>query len=79
MKRGNWTDNPCYYVDAVDGNRLALLAGPFQTLPEAQTLVDKCNKLAQDYGDPRAWFYAYGTCKMPNGHREGLFNSQLGL
>lgn len=77
--RGNWTDGECFYVDAVDGKRFVLLAGPFQTLKEAETRLDEARELAISSGDPKAWFYAYGCCKLPNGYREGKFNAKLGL
>jgi len=79
MKRGNWTDNPCYYVSVRDGQKFAYLAGPFRKHQEALDMVDAATKAAQNYGDPKAWFYAYGTCKAPNGHREGLLNKALNL
>ena len=79
MKRGNWTDNPCYYVSVIDGNKSNVLAGPFKTHGEAKTMVDKARNAAQEYGDPKAWFYAYGTCKTPNGYRDGILNLQLGI
>jgi len=78
MTRGNWTDGESFYVDAVDGKRVALLAGPFRTLSEAEALVDRARALAVDV-DPRAWFYAFGCSKWANGHREGRLNKELGL
>lgn len=80
---GNWSDNPCWYASIQDAGRTALLLGPFQTeaacrawsyWDEAQggdrakhkQLVDRAEAL-----DPKAWFYAWGMVKMPNGHRDG--------
>ena len=79
MKRGNWTDGECYYVDVVDGPKVNLLAGPFRTHEEALKMVDPARDLALNYGDPKAWFYAYGTSKWANGYREGIFNKQLNI
>lgn len=31
MKRGNWTDNPCWYCSVRDAGRTALVLGPFAT------------------------------------------------
>lgn len=77
--RGNWTDAPCFYVDAVDGQRFVLLAGPFPDKAQAVAAVDAARTLALDFGDPKAWFYAYGTCLLKNGHKEGRFNKEIGL
>lgn len=78
-KIGNWRDGECYYVDAADAGKVALLAGPFQTHQQALDIYEQARELALNYGDPRAWFYSYGTCKMPDGKRLGLLNSKLGL
>lgn len=75
--RNNWTDAPCYYVSVIDGERKAVLAGPYRTHESALADVDIVNRLAQTVGDPGAWFYAYGTCKLANGYREGLLNARL--
>ena len=79
FKRGNWTDSECFYVDAVDGDKFVLLAGPFQTLQQAEQNKDKVAKAAMDYGDPKAVWYSYGCCKMENGYREGTLNKQVGI
>jgi len=76
--RGNWTDGECFYVDAVDGARVALLAGPFRTLAEAEQHTKRARVLAVDY-DAKAWFYAFGCSKWANGYREGKFNKELGI
>jgi hypothetical protein len=86
MKRGNWTDEPCWYVSVVDGGRVALVLGPFQT-------EEACRRYAYanpaDGGDPAlhrmmrreaekrdAWacFYAWGMLRRQNGHSEGVLN-----
>jgi hypothetical protein len=78
-KRDDWRDGECFYVSCIDGPQFALLAGPFQTHEEALSWVDRANDEAQKYGDPKAWFYAYGTCKMAHGHKKGLLNFHLGI
>jgi hypothetical protein len=75
-KMGNWTDEPCYYVSVQDGPKYGLLAGPFRTHQEALALVDVTKQEAFKAND-RAVFFAYGTCKAPNGRREGLLNRQV--
>jgi hypothetical protein len=74
MNFGNWSDEDCYYVSVIDGNKTALLLGPFKS-------KEMCEKYA--YGeyrkkvvrvsceiDSKAHFYSFGMVKMPNGHRE---------
>lgn len=77
-KRGNWTDGPCFYVTVISGPRWAALAGPFRTHEEALAKVDACRELAQK-ADAFAWFYAYGTAKLSDGHAVGRFNQELEL
>ena len=78
-KIGNWRDNPCYYVSVIDGDRFNLLAGAFRTHEQALEMVDAARNAALEYGDPKAWFYAYGTCKMENGYNSGILNKKLGI
>lgn len=54
-----------YYVSVRDGSRTALLAGPFvNDHASALEMVDHARDVAADL-NPRAWFYAYGTCRLP--------------
>ena len=76
--QANWRDNPCFYVSVVDGSRLGLLAGPFQTHKEALGMVDQARATAQRR-NAWAWFYAFGTVKMKNGNKPGVLNEDLGL
>lgn len=77
-KLGSWVDDPCFYVDAVDGTRVALLVGPFRTLEEAEAVKEKAVRFAVDQsGDPKAVFYAYGCCKWPNGYKDGILNKEI--
>lgn len=89
-KRGNWTDDPCFYVSCQDAGRAALLAGPFRTEEECRQyaytsedggLPEKHKALldAACRRDPKAWFYAYGMVLMKDGYREGVLNKELGL
>lgn len=54
---------PGYYVSAIDGELCAFPAGPFQTHEEALAAVDS-TKAAWIDKDPRAWFAAWGTCRV---------------
>lgn len=74
----DWTDNPCYYVDCINGPKVAMIAGPFKTKEEAKLMLNP----ARDLGckvDPKAWFYNWGTCKRDNGYRQGVLNRQLNI
>ena len=52
-----------YYVSVIDGPRFGLLRGPFDAHDEALARVDETRKAAESL-DPRAWFYAFGTCRV---------------
>lgn len=74
-----------YYVSVLDrqGNdgtgRLGLLAGPFKTKREAGRWVDKATEAACRV-DGRAYWYAFGTCRMKDDYRKpGVLNQVLGL
>lgn len=74
------TDALHYYVDLRRGKRVALLAGPYDTLTEAMAGVEKAVALAVER-DPFAHFDLFGTCHLPKfpWNPKGVFNSQLGL
>jgi len=78
MKRGNWTDLPCYYVSIIDGDKHNLVAGPFKTHKQALDMVRPAriqgNKL-----DPKSVFYGWGTAKRENGYWEGNLNKFLNI
>ena len=78
MKRGNWTDNPCYYVSIIDGKKFNVVAGPFQEHQAALGMVDAARMIGSKV-DPKSWFYGWGTVKMKDGHRDGMLNSHLGI
>jgi hypothetical protein len=67
-----------YYVSAVDGSRYTLLAGPFATHEEALDRVDAAREKSTEI-DPRAWFYAYGTCRVIGYSAPGRLNQDLGI
>ena len=78
MLRGNWTDNPCFYVSVVDEPKFAVVAGPFRTHPEALNMVEPAIEVGRKV-DPKSHFYTWGTVKMKDGHQEGILNEQLGI
>lgn len=66
-----------YYVSVVDGPRTCILLGPFREHVLALAKVDACRARAVAVND-WAWFYSYGTCKMPEDYtKPGLFNGEL--
>jgi len=89
--RGNWTDNPCFYVSVVDGPKFAIVLGPFQeesecrqwayNRPEQGGDPQKHDKMYSEATrhDPKSVFYSWGMVKMQNGHREGVLNKFLGM
>lgn len=91
FKRGNWTDNACFYASATDAGKLALILGPFQTEEEcrewAYTGEEDGGNFAKAVSlrnachemDPKSVFYAYGMVKTENGYRDGIFNAKFGL
>uniref|UniRef100_A0A6M3IPV8 Uncharacterized protein n=1 Tax=viral metagenome TaxID=1070528 RepID=A0A6M3IPV8_9ZZZZ len=78
MTRGNWTDEACYYVSVIDTDtdRRALLAGPFAHQRQAAAAV-RVVRQAAECVDARAVWYAYGTCRAPNGHYDGGLNAEI--
>jgi len=78
MTRGNWTDKECFYVSIIDADRFNAVAGPFKTHQEALDMVNPAIKAGGEL-DPRSHFYAWGTVKMVNGHKEGMLNEHLNI
>lgn len=72
-----------YYVSVAKGADYRLLAGPFiNDHAAALALVSKATQVAQDL-DPRAAWYAFGTCRLDlvpgELPRAGILNKQLGV
>lgn len=67
-----------YYVSAVSGGRVALLAGPFRWHKQARRWVRATRGTAEAVDD-YACFYAYGTLRLDNGERRGVLNDKLGI
>jgi hypothetical protein len=49
-----------YYVSAIDGNRKALVSGPYETHQQALDKVREVRAAAEKV-DPRSFWYAWGT------------------
>lgn len=67
-----------YYVDALDGDRVALLVGPFRWHADALRWVGPARRLAYEV-DHKAFWYAFGTSRWPDGERIGKLNARLGV
>jgi hypothetical protein len=78
MKLGCGADEPAFYVDAVKGLAVALVAGPFKTEEEARSWLPKAKEEAYRQ-DPFSHFYSWGTCLWKNGWTAGKLNKALGL
>ena len=78
MKRGNWTDNNCYYVSIIDGKQFNTVAGPFKTHQEALDMVEPAREIGNEL-DRKSHFYGWGTVKMENGYKEGSLNIHLNI
>lgn len=54
-----------YFVSAIDGNRHALVSGPYVNDHAAALAdIDECRRLVE-HVDAKAVFYAFGTCRLP--------------
>lgn len=70
-----------YYVSVVDGARHSLALGPFiDDHAGALAKVDDVRNRAAEL-DGKAWFYAYGTCRLPKEGdlQAGTFNDLFRL
>ena len=63
-----------YYVSAIDDGRSARVCGPFTTHAEALENVEPARKALEDV-DPRACFYAIGTCRCEANAGPGYLNA----
>lgn len=69
----DWTEDTCHYVAAIDGFRQALIAGPYRTAAEANSVLN----IAQDWalhasGDPKAADYHYRVLSANTGHQRSI-------
>lgn len=72
-------DGARYYVSVADAGRVGLLAGPFDSHPEALEQVEPARRVAGER-NPWSHFYAFGTVAvLTDSPRAGLLNGELGL
>lgn len=68
-----------FFVSVVDGRRVGLLAGPFNTEGEARSHLPAARREAERI-DAYSAFYAFGTVSLPPGSgKRGRLNGALGL
>ena len=62
-----------FYVTAIDGGRVHLLAGPYDTKEAAESMVKPVQDFACDHARNasagRAWFMAYGVSRWKDESR----------
>lgn len=69
-----------YYVSVRDGGRVGLLVGPFSNDHSAALRFVDAARDAAFRVDPKAWFYACGTARMPRDFdRPGVLNADVGF
>lgn len=67
-----------YYVTIIDGSRVSLAYGPFETHEEALACVPWVESYVMKAYYPRAHFWAYGTSKLKKGpYPEGKLNGVI--
>lgn len=57
-----------FYVTVRDASRTGFLLGPYSDLRDALANVRRGRDLANEHNS-RAWFYSYGTSRLPVGTR----------
>ena len=68
-----------YYVTVIDGSRWAPVVGPFAEHEQALAKVDAAREATYKQ-DPKSWFYAYGTAKLPEEYtKPGSLNTAVGM
>jgi len=78
-KRAPDTKQGAYYVTVIDGQRVGRLAGPFiDDHASALAMVDRAKSVAMEV-DCRAFWYAYGTCRVDTPVGPGVLNDRLGI
>lgn len=62
-----------YFVSAIDGGKVHIMAGPYADHPAALADVDKARDITHDR-DGRAWFMSWGTVRIEGSDRVGNLN-----
>lgn len=67
-----------FYVTILDGKRVSLALGPFDSHDEALACVEMVRVYVLEHYTPQAWFWAYGTSKLKEGpYRDGKLNGVI--
>lgn len=64
-----------YYVSAIDGTQVHLIAGPYATHRAALDDVQRACHIASD-ANGRAWFMSWGTVRIEGCTRVGVLNER---
>lgn len=67
-----------FYVSVVDGGRIGLALGPFDSHADAEQRVDEVRAYVREHDtSPRSAFYAFGTVKVGDCRIPGKLNGVL--
>lgn len=79
-KRGNWTDEQCWYVVASYVDKKAAVLGPFKTDEAARQSCAAARALAAKAfpADIKLPMYVFVTEPRDSGHLDGVLNDQAG-
>lgn len=66
-----------YYVTAIDGPRYARILGPFVDDHAGALAAVEATRTEADRRDPRAWFWAFGTCRSVEDLGPGALGTRL--
>lgn len=73
-----WTNQPCHYVMAYDGNRRAWLKGPYRTLNQAERALPGAVQWALRHsGDDQASRYRYEIYQHFNGQTRSILGATI--
>lgn len=61
-----------YYVSALDGSQNYLMSGPYEGHADSLLDVDTARDITNEKDSSgRAWFMAWGTCRVPGSTKPG--------
>jgi hypothetical protein len=63
-----------YYVSIVDGDKFALLSGPYTTHHEALGMVQAAKDAAYRMNSTQCAFAGFGTCRLDDSAGAGILN-----
>lgn len=63
-----------YYVSLIDGDKFALLAGPYMSHGEALKMVNTAKDAAYSVNSAQCAFACFGTCRLETNAGAGILN-----